>query len=122
MANAYGGALAYALSHIHGSIAPWQILFIIEGLPTVCISVVAWFVLPDSLAQCNFLSDRERQIAAAAVARNQQADPDRKSGFHLKELLAAFKEPKGGSCLKLHYVNQVLTHLSIYPWSDLLFV
>lgn len=69
-------------------------MFIIEGLPTVCIAFVAWFVLPDSLSQCKFLSDREKQIAAHAVARNQQADPDRKGGFHFKELLAAFKDPK----------------------------
>ncbi|ETN39316.1 uncharacterized protein HMPREF1541_05539 [Cyphellophora europaea CBS 101466] len=94
MANAYGGALAYGISQIHGSIAPWQILFIIEGLPTVCIAFVAWFILPDSLAQCKFLSDREKQIASQAVARNQQADPDRKSGFKFKQLLAAFKDPK----------------------------
>lgn len=94
MANAYGGVLAYGLSHIHGSIAPWQILFIIEGLPTVCLAFVAWFVLPDSIAKCKFLSDHEKQVAAAGVARNQQADPDRKGGFHFKELLAALKEPK----------------------------
>lgn len=94
MANAYGGALAYGLSQIHGSIAPWQILFIIEGLPTICLAAVAYYVLPDSIAHCKFLTDREKQIAAQAVARNQQADPDRKGGFHIKELLAAFKEPK----------------------------
>jgi len=94
MANAYGGALAYAISHIHGSIPPWKILFLIEGLPTCVIAAVAWFFLPDSLAACTFLTDREKQIAAAANARNQQGDPDRKGGFHLKELLLAFKEPK----------------------------
>lgn len=88
------GALAYGISQIKGSIAPWQILFIIEGLPTIVLAFVAWFVLPDSLAQCKFLSDREKQIAAKAIARNQQADPDRKGGFHIKEVFAAFKDPK----------------------------
>ena len=95
MANAYGGALAYALSHINGSIAPWKILFIIEGIPTCIVAGFAWFYLPDSLAKTRFLTDREKQIAAAAVARNQEADPDRKSGFHWKEVFLAFKEPKG---------------------------
>jgi hypothetical protein len=94
-ANAYGGALAYGLSQIHSSsIAPWQILFIIEGLPTICLSAVAFYVLPDSLSACKFLTDREKKIAATAIARNQRADTDRKTGFQLKELLAAFKEPK----------------------------
>lgn len=95
MANAYGGALAYALSHIDGSIAPWKILFIIEGIPTCIVAGFAWFFLPDSIAKTKFLNDREKQIAAAAVARNQEADPDRKGGFHTKEVLLALKEPKG---------------------------
>jgi MFS family permease len=94
-ANAYGGALAYALSHINGSIAPWEVLFIIEGIPTCLIAVVAFYFLPDSLAVTKFLTERERQIAAATVARNQEADPDRKGGFKFKEILLAFKEPKG---------------------------
>ena len=31
LANAYGGALAYGISQAHGSIAPWRILFLVEG-------------------------------------------------------------------------------------------
>ena len=95
MANAYGGALAYAITGINGTLAPWKILFLIEGLPTIVFSLVPFFFLPDSLAVCSFLTDREKQIAAVAVARNQTADPDRKGGFQVKEMLQAFKEPKG---------------------------
>jgi MFS family permease len=94
-ANAYGGALAYALSHINGSIAPWKILFIIEGIPTCLLAGFAWFYLPDSIATAKFLNEREKQIAVAAVARDQEADPDRAGGFQLKEVFLAFKEPKG---------------------------
>ena len=103
MANAYGGVLAYGLSHINGSIAPWKILFIIEGIPTCLVAVFAYFFLPDSLAKTAFLNDREKQIAAAAVARNQEADPDRQGGFQFTEVLLAFKEPKGSfSPLQAH--------------------
>lgn len=31
LANAYGGALAYGISQAKGAIAPWRILFIVEG-------------------------------------------------------------------------------------------
>ena len=94
MANAYGGALAYALSHIKNSIPPWKLLFIIEGLPTVLLSVVTWFWLPDNIGKTKFLDTRQKQIASVFVARNQQADPTGAGGFKIKELLAAFKEPK----------------------------
>lgn len=97
MANAYGGALAYGLSHIKASLDPWQILFIIESLPTCLMAIVVYFYLADSLAATTFLTEREKHIAAASVARNREADPDRKSGFHIKEGLLAFKEPKGTS-------------------------
>ena len=93
MANAYGGALAYALSHIHNSVAPWKLLFIIEGLPTCLLAVVTWWWLPDNIGTTRFLNARQKQIASVCVARNQQADPHG-SGFKIKECLAAFKEPK----------------------------
>lgn len=94
MANAYGGALAYGLSHIKHSIAPWKLLFIIEGIPTVLLAVVTWFWLPDNIWKTRFLTERQKQIASIFVARNQQADPHGTGGFKFKELLAAFKEPK----------------------------
>jgi len=33
LANAYGSALAYGITQIKGTLAPWKILFLIEGLP-----------------------------------------------------------------------------------------
>ncbi|RMZ83300.1 hypothetical protein DV738_g1359, partial [Chaetothyriales sp. CBS 135597] len=94
-ANAYGGVLAYGLSHVHSStLAPWKLLFIVEGIPTCLLAVVVFFVLPDSISQCRFLSDREKQVAAAANSRNQKGDADRKGGFRLSEVLDAFKDPK----------------------------
>lgn len=94
MANAYGGALAYGISHIRNSIAPWKLLFVIEGLPTVLLAVVTWFWLPDNIGSARFLNDRQKQVASIFVARNQEADPSGSGGFKLKECLAAFKEPK----------------------------
>lgn len=94
MANAYGGALAYGLSHIHGSLAPWKILFIIEGLPTCVIALVAWFFLPDSLETTSFLSEREKQIAIQFVARNQRRDTGHTTGLRWREAVLALKDPK----------------------------
>ncbi|KAG0651938.1 putative transporter [Hyphodiscus hymeniophilus] len=63
LANAYGGALAYGISQARGKIAPWRILFLVEGLPTIVLAVVAWFWLPDSPSKAKFLSERDREIA-----------------------------------------------------------
>lgn len=100
MANAYGGALAYGLSHITGSLAPWKILFLIEGLPTCAISILTWFYLPDSIETARFLSPREKAVALRFVAHNQTLDTgNEKYGVKVKELLASFKDPKSGDLL-----------------------
>lgn len=114
-ANAYGSALAYGISQIKGSVAPWKILFIIgeircyycnsfladsiiEGAPTCLFSILAWWFLPDSLANCKFLTEQEKAMAHRFVARNQVSDEgEHKSGLRFKQLLEAFKDPKSVS-------------------------
>jgi MFS family permease len=86
LANAYGGALAYGISQARGAIAPWRILFLVEGipsvsnllrsklislagLPTMALAVVAYFWLPDGPATAKFLSERNREIAVEISLR-----------------------------------------------------
>ena len=97
MANAYGGALAYGLAEIRGRVAPWQALFLIEGLPTCALSVCAWLFLPDSIDKAGFLNERERMIASRFVARNQKLDKGKKTGLRWNELVEALKDPKSMS-------------------------
>ena len=94
MANAYGGALAYGLAEIRGSVGPWQALFLIEGMPTCALAVFVWFFLPDSIEKARFLTDREKEIALRMVARNQKVDDSSKKGVRLRELLEALKDYK----------------------------
>lgn len=94
LANAYGGALAYGITQIKGSIGAWKILFLIEGLPTICLAPIAFFFLPDSISSAKFLTDREKAIAAHIVARNQTLDEGHKDGLRSHELLAGFMDLK----------------------------
>ena len=94
MANAYGGALAYGITQIKGSLAPWKILFIIEGLPTCVFAIFAWFLIPDSIREAKFLNQREKEIALHMTARNQRIDHGKEAGVRIKETLEAFKDPK----------------------------
>lgn len=95
LANVYGSILAYGITQIKGSLAPWKILFLIEGLPTCIIAVFVFFFLPDSIEKAKFLSPREKEVATRMVARNQTVDTgDKKTGLNVTELLQAFKDPK----------------------------
>lgn len=87
LANAYGGALAYGISQARGSIAPWKILFIVEGVPTCLITLCAWFFIPDTPQKARFLNEREREIAVALSLR-QPGDRETQ-GLQLKQVLGS---------------------------------
>ncbi len=105
LANAYSGALAYAISHIHSSVSNWKILFIIEGAPTAVLAVICWFYIPDSPRDAKFLTPRERDIAVylAGDAQAQEEEPGH-TGIHLNSLAAAFKDYR--------------SELRIEPWAE----
>lgn len=52
------------LKHMHGVYGweGWQWMFLIEGLPTVLLGVVAYLMLPNGPEQAKWLSPRERQV------------------------------------------------------------
>lgn len=94
MANVYGSVLAYGITQINGSLPPWKILFLIEGLPTCLFALVAWFFLPDGITSCKFLDEREKEVALHFVARNQKVDVGAEQGLRLKEVFAGLTDPK----------------------------
>lgn len=48
----------------------WQYLFIIEGILTVLVALVAWFWLPDGPGSAWFLSEEDRLFAVARIAKD----------------------------------------------------
>ncbi|OAP61468.1 hypothetical protein AYL99_03671 [Fonsecaea erecta] len=90
-ANAYGSALAYGIAQARGKLAPWRILFIVEGAPTCVLALVAWFWLPDSPAHCKFLTDRDKEIAVDLSLR-QPGDRTGKKGLQWKQVLGGLMD------------------------------
>jgi MFS family permease len=87
LANAYGSALAYGISHINSSIGNWQFLFIIEGVPSCLLGLITWFFIPDSPGTCRFLNEREKKIATA-IAHQQPGDFEYE-GLNIKQFFSA---------------------------------
>ncbi|KAK9765677.1 hypothetical protein K7432_005798 [Basidiobolus ranarum] len=75
LAGAFGGVLAYGITHMHGvqGIAGWQWIFIIEGAPTVLLGVVTWFYLPNSASSAKWLTPRQRELVELRLAHDQMA-------------------------------------------------
>ncbi|KAJ2123754.1 hypothetical protein IW147_002347 [Coemansia sp. RSA 720] len=63
LANVISGPLASALSQIHHpTIKRWQWVFILEGVITVAVSILGYFVLQDHPEKCKFLNTEEREF------------------------------------------------------------
>lgn len=123
LANAYGGALAYGISQEKSSVAPWKILFIVEGVPTCLLAILAFFWFPDKPEDCTFLSERERQIAIA-ISQQQPGDRSGKKGLDGQQLLAGLMDPRceWRTMRRMPWTERPLTcsPCRLPPWSLLL--
>ncbi|KAJ4389751.1 hypothetical protein N0V93_007223 [Gnomoniopsis smithogilvyi] len=65
LATAFASSLAWVITKVGegGPIAPWRLLFLVEGFPAVLVATVAWRVIPDSPERASYLTAREKQIA-----------------------------------------------------------
>ncbi|KIK51651.1 hypothetical protein GYMLUDRAFT_251865 [Collybiopsis luxurians FD-317 M1] len=74
VAGAFGGIIAFAIEYAVIPFSNWRLLFIVEGLPAVCLGVFTFFFLPDRPESTHFLSEREREIALRRMNRGTGGD------------------------------------------------
>ncbi|KAJ5911718.1 uncharacterized protein N7473_001021 [Penicillium subrubescens] len=77
LSNAFAGLIsAGILSGMNGvgHLASWRWLFIIEGLATVAVGVIALFVLPDFPSTTKWLSHEEKVVAQGRLAADAGSD------------------------------------------------
>ncbi|EKV10020.1 MFS transporter, putative [Penicillium digitatum] len=71
IAGAFGGLLAYGIGFMDGicGLRGWRWIMIIEGIPTVLLGVVTWFVLADDADTAYYLNKEERALVALRRSR-----------------------------------------------------
>lgn len=94
LASTFAGALAYGITSGHTHLAPWRLLFIVEGLPTICVAPVAFFFLPDSPVKARFLSEEEKAGARARNVRQAGTDKSRVGGIDWKDTFRTLLDAK----------------------------
>lgn len=50
-----------------GGLAGWRWIFILEGLVTILLSIMATFILPGSISSAKFLTEEEREFARKTI-------------------------------------------------------
>jgi MFS family permease len=56
------GPLAYASASVSVGLHGWQVLFLLEGIPTVLLSFVSYWLLFDRLADVSWLTDTQKEV------------------------------------------------------------
>ena len=99
LASTFAGALAYGITSGHSKLANWRLLFLVEGLPTLVMAPVAYYLVPDSPGEARFLDAGEKAIAQARAVR--RPGTGKKFGKvkmfgkeDVQQLLQTFLDPK----------------------------
>ncbi|KAH1327098.1 hypothetical protein KXX16_006424 [Aspergillus fumigatus] len=94
VAGAISGLLAYAINNMDGvaGYSGWRWIFILEGLATIVVAVIAKFIVVDWPETARFLNEDERALLLRRLAQDQgEARMDR---LDKKSLRRAFSDPK----------------------------
>ncbi|KAK6853681.1 hypothetical protein PG995_010493 [Apiospora arundinis] len=86
LSGAFGGLLARGLAEIgsRGGLSSWRWIFVIEGLLTVVVAVVVYFILPNGIADAKFLTPEEREYAMRRVHGSGRGDSIHERESHEK--------------------------------------
>jgi len=93
IAGAFSGLLAFGISFMAGTagLLGWSWIFILEGIATVIVGVVAFFVLVDFPATAKFLTPEERAFVVWKK-KYDNSSVGEEERFALRHVLAAFKD------------------------------
>jgi cyanate permease len=121
LATTFASSLAWLILKVGqgGPIAPWRLLFLLEGFPSVVIAVFAWNVIPDFPQTASYLTDRERKVAVLRL-RREKARPRKGNGaqskvplgLRVKDVISVFADPKA-------WITAVMFFLTNMAYSSL---
>ncbi|SPO01719.1 related to permeases of the major facilitator superfamily [Cephalotrichum gorgonifer] len=113
LANIIGSLICYGASFMDGlrGLSGWRWAFILEGVGTILLARVIFFLLPDfpkSPSNRSWLTPREQQFLEARMPPNAPATAD--PSWNTKEAWVAFKSPTTWAFM----LDQALMNLGTY--------
>ncbi|KAK3306568.1 major facilitator superfamily domain-containing protein [Chaetomium strumarium] len=74
LATSFASSLAWLILALaeSGPIAPWRLLFLIEGFPSVVAAALAWHIIPDSPQTAPYLTGREKKVARLRLQQEKR--------------------------------------------------
>ncbi|KAF9870053.1 major facilitator superfamily transporter [Colletotrichum karsti] len=97
LATTFASSLAWLILKFaeYGPIAPWRLLFLVEGFPSVLVAVAAWHIIPDSPETASYLTAREQKVAQLRLRneKSHQKSGKKVRGLEGREVAAVLCDP-----------------------------
>ena len=76
LATSFASSLAWLITQVadHVHVPAWRLLFLVEGLPSLVVAILAWFQIPDTPDAARFLSQREKKIARSRLSKERKVE------------------------------------------------
>lgn len=109
LAGAFGGLLASGILTLDkfGSLTSWRMIFAIEGIITVGLSVISFFTLTDRPATAKWLTQEERDLAIARVKSERVGQTKVLDGIDKKKLWLGISSPVTLSTSFIFLLNNI---------------
>jgi len=93
-ASAISGPISYLIKGLDqkGGLASWQWIFLVEGIPTVLLGCLTWFLMPDSPRTANWLTPTQRKLLTDRLTASYINTTAQK--FEVKQFVNAFTDYK----------------------------
>ncbi|EXJ84550.1 hypothetical protein A1O3_05219 [Capronia epimyces CBS 606.96] len=103
LATSFASSVAWVIVKVsqNGPIAPWRVLFLVEGFPSIITAVAAWYYIPDSPAKAPYLTARERKVAVWRLQAEQRQSLSHGAAsvsggrrLNIKDILSTILDPR----------------------------
>ena len=102
LATSFASSLAWAITYLgeRSPFAPWRLLFLVEGFPSMVVAVAAWWNIPDRPESATFLTARQRKVAKLRLRREKGAEEDhstketKSKGLRWRQIGRTLTDPK----------------------------
>ncbi|RDW56661.1 hypothetical protein BP6252_14074 [Coleophoma cylindrospora] len=101
--------IIYGLGHSHGIIDTWRIMFIIFGCLTFVWGIAMYFILPDTIESCTFLTEDEKSFAQSRVRLHGTGnlDPLVNGTVNWAQVREALMDPKTWFFFASYFLTQI---------------
>ncbi|KAL2126425.1 hypothetical protein VTI74DRAFT_933 [Chaetomium olivicolor] len=95
LATSFASSLAWLILKLaeSGPIAPWRLLFLIEGFPSILVAALAWHIIPDSPQTAPYLTSREKKVARLRLRSEKPPSHRTNTSSLARDTLSVLSDP-----------------------------